>query len=110
MARLTQEQFDGYMNDIMQKYDNPEEAAPMLEALRGDFAESMAVSDNTSFVPRSDYDSLRDAYISRFFGGQAKIAGVKADQAEDVKQDLKLSLTFENLFDEAESYNGKDEN
>lgn len=110
MARLTQEEHDGYMHTIMDMYENPDDGAEMISRLREDFVESMEVVEG---VPQSDYDalndkynSLREKYIARFFGGNDDLDGAKENQSKDIEEDNKGELTFEGV---AESYTGKDE-
>lgn len=91
MARLTQEAFDGYMQQIMSKFDNPEECAPMIEALQNDFTESQASVDT---VPRSEYDDLKKAYIDRFFGAASNSTGQPPEEIHTGAE----KLTYDNLF------------
>lgn len=91
MARLTQEAFDGYMQQIMSKYENPEECAPMIEALQQDFTESNA---NVDTVPRSEYDDLKKAYIDRFFGAASNTSGQPPEELHMQEK----QLTYANLF------------
>lgn len=91
MARLTQEQFDGYMQQIMGKFENPDECAPMVTALREDYAMSMAGGDS---VPKAEYDQLKQAYIDRFFGAASNNPG---QPPEEIHTEEK-KLTYSNLF------------
>lgn len=91
MARLTQEAFDGYMQQIMSKFENPEECAPMIEALQQDFTESQA---NVDTVPRSEYDDLKKAYIDRFFGAASNTIGQPPEELHTQEK----QLTYANLF------------
>lgn len=105
MARLTKDVHEKYMQDIMGHYENPDEIAPVIDALRSDFDEGI-VEDT---VPRSQYDDLKSKYISRFFGGDNKKDTAKDKQKEDVDDDKRINLTFDELFSNAEAYTGKDE-
>lgn len=104
MARLSKEVYEGYMKTIMGLYENPDECADMLTALRSDFDESLV----TDVVPKGQYDDLKSKYVARFFGGDAKIEDAKADQKADVKVDMK-NLSYDELFNSRESYDGKDD-
>lgn len=104
MSRLTKEQHEQYMHDIMGRYENPDEAAPMIEALRNDYAESVVDAG----VPQSKYDELKRQYIDRFFGGNEEIENVKHKQDKDTDNDEKSDMSYETLFKNAESYTGKD--
>lgn len=109
--RMTKEQHESYLRDIMGKYDNPEDCADMISALRSDYDES--INDTVS---RSDYDSVikeRDdikmKYIDRFFNGESKMAEIPKRQHDDIQKDTDENLTFEALFNFKEGYSGKDE-
>ena len=103
--RLTKEQHENYMKDIMSKYDNPEDCAEMLSSLRSDFDESVNIGE---VVPKSDYDELRAKYIERFFEGDSSKEDIKNKQKKDIRTDGK-DLKFEDLFKFKEGYNGSDD-
>lgn len=105
MARLTQEKHEEYLRQIMGMYSNPDDAAPMVEALRNDFVESIG----TDVVPKSEYDMLKQKYVDRFFGGNAASETVTDNQRADIKNDGNENLTYAALFKDSEGYNGKDE-
>lgn len=106
MPRLTKDEHEGYMRAIMDRFENPDDAADMITALRNDFDASLEVIDSGDSDER--YNTLREKYIERFFGGNADLMEEKDNQAEDIKEDSK-PLTYEALFENAESYTGKDE-
>lgn len=111
MPRLTPEEHEAYMHTIMDMYENPDDGAEMIARLRDDYSASMEVIDG---VPQEEYDelngkynTLREQYINRFFGGNADLMEAKNKQSEDIKDDEESKqLTFEEV---AESYTGKDE-
>lgn len=102
--RLTKEQHEQYMMDIMSKYDNPEDCADMINCLRSDFDESSIVGE---VVPKSDYDALKTKYIERFFDGEDSKESFKQKQKKDIRNDGK-DLTFDALFKFKEGYDGSD--
>lgn len=112
MARLTKEEHESYMRNIMDRFDNPDDGAEMIEALRADFDESMQAIDGVPAEQynelQSNYIALREKYIERFFGGNEDLLEAKEGQKEDIENDKK-ELTYEALFENAESYTGKDE-
>ena len=112
MARLTKEEHDGYMRSIMDRFDNPEDGAEMIEALRMDFDESMQTIEGVPAEQfnelQSNYNALREKYIERFFGGNEDLMKAKESQKKDIENDKK-ELTYEALFENAGSYTGKDE-
>ena len=111
MPRLTPEEHEAYMHTIMDMYENPDDGAEMISRLRDDYSASMEVIEG---IPQAEYDelngkynTLREQYINRFFGGNADLMEAKGAQSEDIKEDEKgEQLTFEEV---AESYTGKDE-
>lgn len=105
MARLTLDAHEGYLKDIMSHYENPDEAADILQALRDDFSESLQSED---VVPRSEYDELKQKYTERFFGGDTAMSKAKAAQKEDIEKDSK-PLTYADLLKDYENYDGKDD-
>lgn len=111
MPRLTPEEHEGYMHTIMDMYENPDDAAEMITRLRDDYSASMEVIDGVSQEQYDElsgrYDTLRNQYIERFFGGNADLMEAKEKQSEDIKDDEEgKQLTYEEV---AESYTGKDE-
>lgn len=112
MPRLSKEEHEGYMKAIMDRYDNPDEAAEMITALRNDFDASVETIDagqgNELEEANARYNSLREKYIERFFGGDVSLAEAKEKQTEDIKNESK-PLTYEALFEKAETYDGKDD-
>lgn len=111
MPRLTPEEHEGYMHTIMDMYENPDDGAEMISRLREDYAASMEVIDGVSQAEYDEldgkYNTLREKYIERFFGGNADLAEAKDKQSEDIKDDEEgKQLTYEQV---AESYTGKDE-
>ena len=111
MPRLTPDEHEAYMRAIMDKYENPDDGAEMISRLRDDYITSMEVIDG---VPQVEYDelngkynTLREQYINRFFGGNADLMEAKDKQSKDIKDDeAGKQLTYEEV---AESYTGKDE-
>lgn len=111
MPRLTPDEHEAYMHTIMDMYENPDDGAEMIARLRDDYSASMEVIDG---VPQEEYDelngkynTLREQYIDRFFGGNADLMEAKAKQSKDIKDDKEgKQLTYEEV---AESYTGKDE-
>ena len=114
MPRLTKDEHEAYMKTIMGLYDNPDDAAEMVGRLRDDYAASLEVVDSAGVEQSvynalyTNYQTLREQYIDRFFGGESEIEEVKTKQTEDIKEDSE-ELTYENLFKKAESYTGKDD-
>ena len=104
MVRLSKEVYDAYMKEIMGKYENPDDCADMITALRSDYGESC----EQDVVPKEQYDALKEKYTARFFGGDAKIEEAKKAQKADVKNDMH-DLSYDDLFKSHESYKGKDE-
>ena len=111
MPRLTPDEHEAYMHTIMDMYENPDDGAEMIARLRDDYNASMEVIEGVSQAEYDElngkYNTLREQYINRFFGGNADLMEAKVKQSEDIKEDEKgEQLTFEEV---AESYTGKDE-
>jgi hypothetical protein len=111
MPRLTPDEHEAYMHSIMSMYENPDDGAEMISRLRDDYTASLEAIEG---VPQAEYDelsgkynTLREQYINRFFGGNADLMEAKDKQSEDIKDDEEgKQLTYEEV---AESYTGKDE-
>ena len=100
MARLTPEEHESYMRTIMGFYENPDDYNASMEVIDG---VSQAEYDELN----GRYNTLREQYINRFFGGNADLMEAKDKQSEDIKDDEEgKQLTYEEV---AESYTGKDE-
>ena len=111
MTRLTPEEHESYMRTIMGFYENPDDGAEMITRLRDDYNASMEVIEGVSQAEYDElngkYNTLREQYINRFFGGNADLMEAKDKQSEDIKDDEEgKQLTYEEV---AESYTGKDE-
>ena len=91
MARLTPEEHESYMRTIMGFYENPDDGAEMITRLRDDYNASMEVIDGVSQAEYDElngkYNTLREQYINRFFGGNADLMEAKDKQSEDIKDD-----------------------
>ena len=111
MPRLTPDEHETYMRSIMSMYENPDDGSEMISRLRDDYTASLEAIEG---VPQAEYDelngkynTLREQYINRFFGGNADLMEAKDKQSEDIKDaEEGKQITYEEV---AESYTGKDE-